>query len=121
MVEETYDSAMARGSKAQKAGRTNEAARLYRVAMVKKPGDSKAELGLSWSQIDLGKNEAAAQGFRSVLARDASIAEAHFGIGEALRGLGKTAEAIAAYEKYLELTPDGPDAAVAQNAISALQ
>ncbi len=121
VVEETYDSAFAKATKAQKAGHTGEAAKMFRAALTKKPGDSKAELGLSWSQIDLGKSDAAIKGFRNIIAREPAVTEAFFGLGEALRGAGKTTEAIAAYEQYLEVAPSGPDAETAKNAIRALQ
>jgi serine/threonine protein kinase len=120
-VVETYESALQKAQKAQRAGRTGEAARMFKLALDKKPDDNVAQLGLSWSNIDLGKHDAAANGFRAVLARDAGVAEAQFGLGEALRAAGRTTDAIGAYQKYLEMAPDGPDAETAKNAINALQ
>jgi tetratricopeptide (TPR) repeat protein len=110
-----------KAQKAQKAGRTGEAVRFFKLALEKKPDDNAAQLGLSWSNIDLGKNDAAINGFRAVLGRDGSVAEAQFGLGEALRAAGRTSDAVAAYQKYLEMAPDGADAETAKNAINALQ
>ena len=56
-----------------------------------------------------------------VALRDAGAAEAQFGLGEALRAAGRTAEAVAAFQRYLEIAPGGPDAETAKNAIAALQ
>jgi len=118
---ETFESALAKGQKAQRAGRSKEALRLLTIALELRPGDPKATLSLGWTQLDLSRGEAAAKSFRAVLAADGSIAEAQFGLGEALRALGRTTDAVAAFEKYLEMAPSGPDAETARNAIQALQ
>jgi serine/threonine protein kinase len=118
---ETYETLVPRAQKALKAGRAVEAARLFKTALDKKPGDNVAQLGLSWAQLRFGKHEAAAQGFRAVLARDAGASEAQYGLGEALRAAGRTVDAVAAYQKYLDTTPQGPFADAAKNAINALQ
>jgi len=118
---ETYDSALAKGTKAQKAGRSKEAVKLLTTALELKPGDATATLALAWAQLDLGRNEAAAKNFRAALAAKSSLVEAQFGLGEALRAQGKTTEAIEAFQKYLELAPSGPDAETAKNAIRALE
>jgi serine/threonine protein kinase/tetratricopeptide (TPR) repeat protein len=118
---ETYDSALAKGTKAQKAGRSKEAVKLLTTALELKPGDASATLALAWAQLDLGRNEAAAKNFRAALTAKPSLVEAQFGLGEALRAQGKTTEAIEAFQKYLELAPAGPDAETAKNAIRALE
>ena len=119
-VPETYDTAWAKGAKAQRNGRSKEALRLLTIALQLKPGDSKATLSLGWTQIDLGKNDAALKSFRAVLEKGPSP-EAQYGTGEALRAMGRTTDAVSAFEKYLELAPNGPDAETAKNAIRALQ
>ena len=118
---ETFESALAKGQKAQRAGRSKEALRLLTIALELRPGEPKATLSLGWTQLDLSRGDAAAKSFRAVLAADGSVAEAQFGLGEALRALGRTTEAVAAFEKYLEMAPSGPDAETARNAIQALQ
>ena len=117
---ETYETAYARGARAQRAGRTKEALRLLTTALELKPGDSKALLSLGWTQIDLARGDAALKSFRAVLEKG-PIPEAQYGVGEALRALGRTTDAVTAFEKYLELAPNGPDAETAKNAIRALQ
>ena len=119
-VPETYETAYAKGAKAQRNGRSKEALRLLTIALELKPNDTKATLSLGWTQIDLGKADAALKSFRAVLDKGASP-EAQYGTGEALRAMGRTTDAVAAFEKYLELAPDGPDAETARNAIRALQ
>ena len=53
-------------------------------------------------------------------ALDAKLAEAHFGMAEALKFSGRPAEAKAAYGAYLRLEPNGRDAAVAKRALDSL-
>lgn len=112
---------MQRAKKLQKSGRARDALAMFKLALEKKPEDNAAQLGVAWSALDVGKSALAADTFREVLARDATVAEAQFGLGEALRAAGRTSEAVAAFERYLELAPEGPDAATARNAIDALK
>ncbi len=118
---ETYETALAKGRKAQKAGRSKEAIKLLSLALGFKPGDPAATLAMSWALLDAGRHEAAAKGFRAVVTGNPSFVEAQFGLGEALRAQGKTTEAIAAFQRYLELAPTGQDAEIAKNAIRALE
>jgi tetratricopeptide (TPR) repeat protein len=118
---ETYETALAKGRKAQKAGRSKEALRLLTQALALKPGDTVAMLAMAWAQLDAGRHEAAAKSFRAVITANPSFVEAQFGLGEALRAQGKTTDAIAAFQRYLELAPTGPDADIAKNAIRALE
>jgi serine/threonine-protein kinase len=118
---ETFESALSKGQKSQRAGRSKEALKMLTIALGLRPGDTKAILALAWTQLDLKRYEAAAASFRTVLSNDAGVAEAQFGLGEALRALGRTTDAVFAFEKYLQMAPSGPDAEIARNAIQALQ
>jgi tetratricopeptide (TPR) repeat protein len=117
---ETFESAFTKGQKAQRNGRSKEAVRLLTTALELKPDDAKATLSLGWAQLDLGRSDAALKSFKAALAAG-SMPEAQFGVGETLRTMGRTTDAVAAFEKYLELAPNGPDAETARNAIAALQ
>ena len=118
---ETFESALNKGQKSQRAGRSKEALKMLTIALELRPGDAKAMVALAWTQLDLKRHEAAAASFRTVLSSDAGVAEAQFGLGEALRALGRTTDAVDAFEKYLQMAPSGPDAETARNAIQALQ
>ncbi len=48
-------------------------------------------------------------------------AEAHFALAEAARTLAKRAEAVAEYDAYLKLDPDGEHVKAAQKALAGLQ
>jgi Flp pilus assembly protein TadD len=118
---ESFDALVKKGRRAQKAGRSGEAARLFKLALEQQPDDNDARLGLAWAELDRGRHGAAIDVFGAVIARDAALVEAQFGLGEALRAAGRTADAVAAYQRYLALAPEGPDAETAKNAINALQ
>jgi tetratricopeptide (TPR) repeat protein len=66
----------------------------------------------------LGRNEQdqAAAAFRQAIAIEGAPAEAHFFLGEALSGTS-AADARAAYQRYLELAPEGDYASRARRAI----
>ena len=120
-VQETYESALAKGQKAQRSGRSKEAVRLLTLALEERPGDAVATLAMGWAQLDLRRTDAAIKSFRQALASNPALAEAQFGLGEALRAQGRTTDAVSAFQRYLELAPNGPDAETAKNAIRALE
>jgi tetratricopeptide (TPR) repeat protein len=61
------------------------------------------------SALDSGSHEDAALAFRDAIALDDKLDVTHHWLGVALGGLGKHAEAIAAWERALELAPDRID------------
>ena len=50
-----------------------------------------------------------------------ALSVAHLGLAEAYAGKNMKRDAVKHYRKYLEIMPDGPDAAVAKSAIERLQ
>ncbi len=91
------------------------------LALEERPGDAVATLAMGWAQLDLRRTDAAIKSFRQALASNPALAEAQFGLGEALRAQGRTTDAVSAFQRYLELAPNGPDAETAKNAIRALE
>lgn len=116
----SFDDLMAAGARAAKVGRSRTASAAYRAALKKRPRSVKALAGLGWASIDRGRNRSAIRLFEKALDYDAGYAEAHFGLAEARRYDGQKARAIASYKRFLELSPTGPDANVAKNAIRSL-
>lgn len=116
----SFDDLMAAAGRAAKAGRSRTASAAYRAALKKRPRSVPALVGLGWASIDRGRNRSAVRLFEKALDYDAGFAEAHFGLAEARRYDGQKARAIASYKRYLELSPSGPDANVAKNAIRSL-
>jgi tetratricopeptide (TPR) repeat protein len=118
---ETYESAMSRAKLLSKQGKPGGAAKAYQSALKLKPDDIQAQLGLGWAYIELSRHEPAAQQFQRVITKDAGAADAYMGLGEALRALGRTEDAKNAFQKYIDIAPNGRDAAAAENAIRQLE
>ena len=72
------------------------------------------------SFINSGQNEAAAEALNNALAADPSYAEAHYQLGLILLG-SELEKAVKHLETYLEVAPNGPNAAVAQELVGQLQ
>jgi len=64
--------------------------------------------------------EAKAQ-FEKAIAANPNMADAHYQLAMANLNLGQMPEAVAAFEAYLKVAPEGPHAAEAKNAIAALK
>jgi tetratricopeptide (TPR) repeat protein len=68
-----------------------------------------------------GKYDKAEIALTQVLSIDSSVAEAHYTLGEIYGQRGDSEAAIASYERYLELAPDGPFANDARAKITELR
>ena len=56
--------------------------------------------------------------FKDAVAKEPNNALAHYSLGNALADGGKLADAIAEWESYLKLAPDGPQAKAAEKKIA---
>ncbi|MBD3869547.1 MAG: tetratricopeptide repeat protein [Acidobacteria bacterium] len=65
--------------------------------------------------------EEASGGFRKVIAADGGFADAYRNLGYCLLNLGDRGEAIENFRKYLELSPDAPDAGQIEGLLAALE
>jgi Flp pilus assembly protein TadD len=68
-----------------------------------------------------GKYAEAKAQFEKAIALKPDLADAHYQLAMANLNLGQVPEAVAAFEGYLKVAPDGPRAAEAKNAIAALK
>jgi tetratricopeptide (TPR) repeat protein len=68
-----------------------------------------------------GKVAEAKKAFEAALAADPNHAESHYQLGMALVNEGALPGAAAEFEKYLELAPDGPNAATAKSLLGQLK
>ncbi len=121
VLEQSASSLLAAAKQAQADGKSFEAATLFRKALKQDARSVEAWMGSGWAYIDLEKGDAAVRSFRRAVSLPGAPPEAQFGLAEAYRFSGQKAQAIKAYERYLLLAPAGPDAAVAKNALEALQ
>ncbi|MGE0745703.1 MAG: tetratricopeptide repeat protein [Rhodospirillales bacterium] len=93
-----------------RAGRLDEAAVHYRAVLARTSDapralrfDATRLLGVLTAQQ--GDHEAAAALFRDAIRLDATSAPAHHGLGDALKDLGRLAEAVASYDRAVALRP----------------
>lgn len=92
-------------------GDVPEAADALRKAIELDPSDATAHHNLGVVSKDLGDYEAAREAFERALELDPSFAPAYFTLGYLYNAaFGDREKAVACWEKYLELSPDDPQA-----------
>jgi predicted TPR repeat methyltransferase len=69
----------------------------------------------------MGNRDGAVGAFQRALELNPRYSVAEFWLGEAQRRAGRRADAIHAYEQYLELAPDGNQAEAARQALKTLK
>lgn len=112
------------------AGKMEDAtAETKKAAEINPPTGSKAYFNLGATLINAGKTEEAISAFQKAIEMDPSNADAQYQLGISLMGKaqitpeGKTIPApgtVEAFQKYLQLQPNGPYAATAKNMIEML-
>lgn len=118
---ESADKLLADGDRARDRGNFRQAADAYSGALEADPKSFRAALQLGWMNVELGRNTSAEAAFGKALKLRASSAEARYGLGLAYQAGGKTDKAIAAYERALELDPEGRDAREIRAILAQLQ
>lgn len=116
-----YDGWMAQANRLQERGRSQEALAAYQSALGFKPDDVEAQSGVGLCYLDMGNYSAAIAAFRKALQRNPGYADAVMGLAEAHRYLGNKDEARKYYQKYLDILPNGPEAAVARRNLEELK
>jgi predicted Zn finger-like uncharacterized protein len=94
---------------------------LYERVLKAQPSNARALAGRGLCYLDVQQYALAEASFRTALQADPEEEDALLGLAEAARYQGKKSEAIAHYERYLALHPDGEDAVAARNAINQLK
>lgn len=102
-------------------GRTAQARQLFLQALDR--GENTPELwsNLGWCELDVGRNQAALGHFNKALTRSDRFADARYGQGVAYEALGRTAEAIRAYERFLSQQPTGQKASIVRRKLENLK
>ena len=96
-------------------------AAVFAKAAELKPNRVEPQSGGGFALLDLGKNVDAEMAFKGALQVNPRYGPALIGMAEASRSLGKKAQAIEYYEKYLDVLPDGSEAKMAKGAIERLK
>jgi predicted O-linked N-acetylglucosamine transferase (SPINDLY family) len=93
-----------------RAGRLEEAEKIYRQILAQKPDHAGSLHYLGFMANQRGRNDLAAQLIRRAIAIDPDYANAHYNLGNALKAGGKPAEAAEAYRQAIRCNPDFPEA-----------
>ncbi len=101
--------------------RPKEALAMFEEAARVDPTSPEPDSGRGLAYTNLEQWEPAITAFQAALKKSPEFTEAMMGLAEAYRYSGAKEKAIKYYKRYLDLTPDGPDAPVAKAQIEALK
>jgi len=118
---ETYEGWMKQANALQRKGLTRKALKAYDAALGLQPEDAEALYGKGLCFLDDGAFGAAAGWFRRALKANPRFADAIMGLAEAYKYKGDNEQAVKYYGRYLEVRPDGPEAAVARRNLQELK
>jgi tetratricopeptide (TPR) repeat protein len=116
-----YDYYMARGDRLRESDRAEAALDAYGKASDLEADRSEAVAGKGLALLDMGQPLQAEAAFRQALSLNPRYGVAIMGLAETYRSMGKKADAVEYYQKYLDELPDGPEVSVAKNAIQKLK
>ena len=102
-------------------GRYKEAVEAYSEALKLQPSGVAAVTVSAYLLLDRHKPLAAVGEFKRALNISPNYAQALFGLGEAYRTAGDTAQAIDAYKRFLEASPGSSDAPAARRQLRELE
>lgn len=109
---DSFKKEISKGNQSYRKGNYDEAARRYRSAEIDRPGSPVAAFNLGTALVT-GKNYVEALpklGEAASKLTGPELALAHYNIGNGLFGGGKFEEAVGAYKKTLEISPNDRDA-----------
>jgi predicted Zn finger-like uncharacterized protein len=105
----------------QNKERAKKALEAFDAALELKPNDPTALAGKGFCFFDLGQLRKAIQAFRQALRQNPRQGGAIIGLAEVYKDMGDTGNALEFYQRYLEVLPNGPEAAVAERNVKELQ
>ncbi len=114
-----YDALVREATARLENGDLARARTMFEQALRERPGASEAVAGLGYVMLNEGNARGAVQNFEQAASR--GYADALIGLGDAHRRAGQSAEALAAYERYLERNPSGPRASIATRQVQLLR
>lgn len=117
----SYESLMSQADRLREREKPEAALDLYGQAHEMKPTRAEPLAGRGLALLDMGNHLAAAAAFEESLKFNGRYGPAIMGMAESLRLQGKNDQAIEYYQKYLDVLPNGVDAAVARNNIERLK
>ena len=116
-----FDGYMAQGDRLRDRNRPQAALSSYDKAVGLEPERAEPYAGRGLALLDMGSPGQAEADFKRALELNPRYGVALMGLAETYRTQGRKAEAIRYYERYLDVLPNGPEAAVARSAIERLK
>jgi tetratricopeptide (TPR) repeat protein len=117
----TYDGLLAQADRLRDNGRPEAALDLYGRAHEMKPDRVEPLTGRGLTLLDMGNTMVAQGVFEDALKVNDRYGPAIMGLAECLRLQNKNAKAVEFYQRYLDVSPEGSEAAVARNNIERLK
>lgn len=98
-----------------------QAADYYKQALAVKPGDPKVETDMAIALFYSGDAKSAITAIEAVRKKDPKFAPAPFNAGIFYANTGDTAKAVAAFNDYLKIEPNGQNVQAAKDMLKQLQ
>ena len=117
----SYEQLVAEADRALENGNTGKAEKAVAEALRLQPSGVAAVTSWGFVMLDKQKPLAAVGQFKRALNLAPNYPQALFGLGEAYRSAGDTAQAVDAYKKYLSAAPSSPDAPAARRQLRDLE
>jgi hypothetical protein len=119
--EKTFDWYVAQGDRLRERDKPEQALDFYGKASDLKPDRVEPITGRGLALLDMANPSAAAATFETALKLNSRYGPAIMGLAEAYRIEGKNEKAVEFYQRYLDVLPNGAEAAVARNSIERLK
>ncbi|MBL9037183.1 MAG: zinc-ribbon domain-containing protein [Archangium sp.] len=116
-----FDGMLAKGESLLSAEKPEQAMSMFGRAADLRPDRVEPMVGRGLALLDMGNALAAQASFEQALRLNGRYGPAIMGLAEAYRAQKKNDKAIEAYEKYLDVMPEGSEANVARNNIQRLK
>ncbi len=112
---------VSQGNRQRNAGQAESAFRSYGRALEQAPDNTEALTGQGLSLLELGQLLPAQAILERALTTNSRYGPALIGLAECFRTQNRNGEAIAAFQRYLDLLPEGSEAANAKQRLEALR
>lgn len=117
---QTFDALVRQADRLRQSDRPAQALKLFERAREQEPENVEVLAGMGLCYVDLENAAAAIETLKEALRIAPKYVDAHMGLAEAYRLRNMKRDAIKHYRAYLDIMPDGPEAAVAKRMIEQL-
>jgi tetratricopeptide (TPR) repeat protein len=93
----------------------------YERALAEQPGDPNVSVDLAIAYFYSGQTDRAIETAEQVIAESPEFGPAYFNVAIFYRAIGRTDAAVVALQRYLEVEPEGQNAAAAQSMLAEMQ